>query len=178
MDAARGPAGSLAGRLWRSILAMTTDRPLEASAAVDAAPERVWELVTDITRMGEWSPQCTGGRWVGRHREAVVGAQFIGFNRRGLVWWATPNRVVAVEPNALFTFRTGVSGARWSFRIEPDGAGVRLVHRRELPARGRGPMSTVLTRLLFGGNRRFDAELAAGMQQTVDRLKAAAEVNS
>ncbi len=35
----------------------------EASVTIAAAPERVWALVTDITRMGEWSPESTGGRW-------------------------------------------------------------------------------------------------------------------
>ncbi|MQA13303.1 MAG: hypothetical protein GEV09_03775 [Pseudonocardiaceae bacterium] len=33
----------------------------EVTVQLAAAPERVWELVSDITRMGEWSPENTGG---------------------------------------------------------------------------------------------------------------------
>lgn len=149
--------------------------PLEASVHVQAAPEAVWRLVTDITRMGEWSPQCRGGRWIGHARGPVVGARFVGFNRQGWRWWATTNRVVAAEPVRLFAFRTEQNRARWVFRIDGDcAAGTTLVQRRELPT-GRSALSTAFIGLLLGGNRRFDSAVQAGMQRTLERIKAAAE---
>jgi len=53
------------------------------SVDVDAPPDAVWALVTDIERMGEWSPICRRCEWLGDHREATVGAPFKGTNR---VW--------------------------------------------------------------------------------------------
>ena len=155
---------------------MTAEPPLEASVHVDAAPDAVWRLVSDITRMGEWSPQCRGGRWLGRPNGPVVGARFVGFNRQGWKWWATTNKVVEAEPGRVFAFRTDQNRARWVFRLEPDGdgGGTTLVQRRELPD-GRSALSTGFVRAFLGGNDRFDGELRDGMRRTLERIKAVAE---
>jgi uncharacterized protein YndB with AHSA1/START domain len=153
---------------------MAEESRLEASVHVDAAPDDVWHLVTDITRMGEWSPQCRGGRWIGREHGPVVGARFVGINRQGWKWWATTNRVVQAEPGRLFAFRTEQNRARWVFRLEPDGDGTTLVQRRELPA-GRPVLSYGLVWALLGGHRRFDTGMQAGIRQTLERIKAVAE---
>ncbi|GAA1243006.1 hypothetical protein GCM10009609_03090 [Pseudonocardia aurantiaca] len=34
----------------------------EAETIIATTPEREWTLITDITRKGEWSPECRGGR--------------------------------------------------------------------------------------------------------------------
>ena len=52
---------------------------------IDAPPERVWDLVTAITRMGEWSPESTGGRWTRGATGPATGARFVGSNRNGWV---------------------------------------------------------------------------------------------
>jgi uncharacterized protein YndB with AHSA1/START domain len=154
----------------------TAEPPLEASVHVRAAPEAVWNLVADITRMGEWSPQCRGGRWLGRERGPMVGARFVGFNRQGWKWWPTTNLVVEAEPGRVFAFRTEQNRARWVFRLEPDGDGTVLVQRRELPT-GRSAFSHSAIRLMMGGNERFDADMQAGMQRTLERIKAVAEAS-
>lgn len=149
--------------------------PLEASVHVQAAPETVWRLVTDVTRMGEWSPQCRGARWIGRRRGPVVGARFVGFNRQGWKWWLTTNRVVEAEHGRVFAFRTEQNRARWVFRLDGDGnGGTTLVQRRELPA-GRSPVSTAFIGAFLGGNRSFDAGMQAGMRSTLERIRDAAE---
>lgn len=33
----------------------------EGSVLVAASPDRLWALITDITRTGEWSPENIGG---------------------------------------------------------------------------------------------------------------------
>lgn len=153
---------------------MTAEPTLEVSVHVQATPVAVWNLVTDIARMGEWSPQCRGGRWVGRERGPVVGARFVGFNRDGWKWWATTNKVVQVEPGRIFAFRTEQNRARWVFHLTPDGEGTLLVQRRELPT-GRSLLSTGLITTMLGGIREFDAQMQQGMRSTLERIKVVAE---
>ena len=35
----------------------------EASIEINASPEAVYDLVSDLPRMGEWSPENIGGEW-------------------------------------------------------------------------------------------------------------------
>ena len=37
---------------------MANRERIEGSIEIDAPPARVWEVVSDLRRMGEWSPQC------------------------------------------------------------------------------------------------------------------------
>ena len=32
---------------------------------IDAPAEKLWAMVSDVTRMGEWSPENVGGNWLG-----------------------------------------------------------------------------------------------------------------
>ncbi|HEY0640223.1 MAG TPA: SRPBCC family protein [Pseudonocardiaceae bacterium] len=145
---------------------------LQAEVHVRATPEAVWDLVSDIRRMGEWSPQCRGGVWLGRRRGP--GARFVGINRAGWRWWPTTNRVVASERGSVFAFRTEQNRAIWSFHLEADGGGTRLVQRRELPE-GRSELSRRLIKAAMGGNERFDAAMERGMRRTLERVRAVAE---
>jgi Polyketide cyclase / dehydrase and lipid transport len=61
----------------------------QAQERVDASPEVVYDLVTDVTRMGEWSPECVGCAWIDGANDPVPGARFRGRNRHGLARWST-----------------------------------------------------------------------------------------
>ena len=37
---------------------------VQVSAGIAADPEVVYDLISDITRMGEWSPETTSASWV------------------------------------------------------------------------------------------------------------------
>src|SRR4051812_42214236 len=76
----------------------------DASLRIAAPPETVYELVTDITRMGEWSPECIGCDWMDGHDGPVVGAQFHGHNRNGSNEWTTPNTIVVADAGREFTW--------------------------------------------------------------------------
>ena len=54
---------------------------------VSANPEKVWALITDLPRMGEWSPEATGGEWIEGAAAAAVGAQFKGTNKTATHNW-------------------------------------------------------------------------------------------
>ena len=82
-------------------------RSCQASVTVDAHVEQVWELVSDITRVGEWSGECRGCAWEGGDGDAPVrGARFRGHNRRGGFRWSRLNEVTDVEPPRRLVWRT------------------------------------------------------------------------
>ena len=153
---------------------MSADRELRAEAIVAAPPERVWELLTDLSRMPDWSPELVvmvplkaGG--------LRVGQWYLGINRRKAALWPTRSVVAVLEPGRTLAWDTRSSGARWIWEVEPDGTGgTRLVHRRPVPA-GVTLLSRVFAPLALGGSARHADELEAGMRQSVARLKAAAE---
>jgi hypothetical protein len=144
------------------------------SLHVDAPPERVYEIVTDIVQMGRLSPECVGGRWLGGATGPAVGARFKGRNKRGVARWSTTNEVVQADPGRAFGFKTLQSGYQWTYRMEPDATGT-LVTESRAPFRERPLVAKVFTQLLLGGEQGHEEELRAGMRQTLERVKAIAE---
>lgn len=102
-----------------------------AELTVDAPPDRVWALVSDITRAGEWSPEATGGRWRDGATGPSVGARFVGTNRHGPLRWSTHCRVTECEPGRRFTFVVAEGRTAWGWVLTPDGDGTRVVAWRE-----------------------------------------------
>ena len=97
------------------------------SIRVACSPEAVYDLVSDITRTGEWSPICQACWWEDERRG--VGAFFIGRNSTPARTWETRSQVVKAERGQEFAWRVGVEpawAARWGYRLAPDGDGTRL----------------------------------------------------
>ena len=93
------------------------------SADIAASPERVYELVSDITRMGEWSPECVRCTWTKGATGPVAGARFKAANkgRRGPAWFNTPVVTIA-EPGREFAFNRsgpGIGSYTWRTSSSP-----------------------------------------------------------
>lgn len=150
---------------------MNQPLPLSASVDIAASPESVWEVVADVTRMSEWSPECRKVVVLGSPKEGV-GTTLLGLNRRGWAMWPTTSKVVRYEPATAVAWKTRESGATWSYELAPSNGGTTLTGRRELPA------YTVGTRLmapLIGGAQGHDEELGDGIRTTLERIKAVVE---
>jgi hypothetical protein len=96
------------------------------SVRIAVAPEVAYAAVTDLTRMGEWSPVNRGGEWLDTAAGAVVGSMFRGRNRDGRDEWETIVTVFEAEPPRRFAFRVaplGEVGTTWHYEFEPDGDG-------------------------------------------------------
>ncbi|WP_219418086.1 SRPBCC family protein [Pseudonocardia nigra] len=148
----------------------------EVDVVIAAPPEQVWALVTDITRMGEWSPENRGGRWTAGATGSAVGARFVGVNAHGPIRWRTRCRVVECAPPSRFAFTVAESGMTWGWRLEPAGTGTRLVQWRERTGR-----STLLARLVVrtGVLGRAREELMVdGMRRTLAAVRATAEARA
>lgn len=149
----------------------------EATVVIAAPPERVWALVTDIARVGEWSPEAVAGEWLDGATVAAVGARFEGSNRRGKTRWSTTCEVVAADGRE-FAFATGSvakPGTLWRYRLEPAEDGTRLTESFEL-VKHLGFGSRLVTRMTTGvRDRRSDLE--DGVRTTLANLKRVAEAD-
>lgn len=148
--------------------------PDRASLRIAASPARLYEIVTDVTKMGRLSPECTGGRWLGGATGPAVGARFRGTNKRGWARWSTTNTVVVADPGKAFAFETDQSGVRWRYDFEPDGDATMVTESRAA-WRERPMIARLFARLLLGGIDEHDVELRDGMRATLERLKSVAE---
>lgn len=148
--------------------------PDEVSVVIDAPADRLYDLVSDVTKMGRLSPECTGGKWLGTADGPAVGARFRGRNRRGPVFWVTTNTVVAANRGSEFAFDTKESAARWRYRFEPEGDATKVTESREIVKR-RPLVAKVFSVLLLGGVKDHDDEMRAGMRASLERLKSIAE---
>lgn len=150
---------------------MNQPLPLSASVQIAASPESVWEVVADVTRMSEWSPECRKVVVLGSPKEGV-GTTLLGLNRRGWAMWPTTSKVVRFEPGKAVAWKTRESGATWSYELAPSDGGTTLTGRRELPAYALG---TRLMAPLIGGAQGHDEELGEGIRTTLERIKAVVE---
>ncbi|MBT0567012.1 SRPBCC family protein [Williamsia sp. CHRR-6] len=146
---------------------------LEASTDINAGPAQVWAIISDLKRMGEWSPQCRKVIVVGG--EVKQGARTINVNRRGLLTWPTTATVVTFAPEKAIAFRITENRTVWSYEITPTPTGVRLTERREAAGGKTTALSSFLVSKALGGNDSFEAELQEGMRETLVKIKAAAE---
>jgi ligand-binding SRPBCC domain-containing protein len=103
--------------------------PTAATLDINAPAEKVWALVSDLPRMGEWSPENAGGKWVKGATGPALGAVFRGRNRNGIRRWSTTVTVIACEPSKAFEFAV-TSGplevANWRYEFEGTEAGCRV----------------------------------------------------
>lgn len=153
---------------------MTEVLPLiEESIDIAAPPHRVWQVVADLGRMSEWSPQVV--KTIVRERPIRLGTGTLNINRRGPLVWPTRAKVVRFEPQQEIAFRIKDNFTIWSFALAPnDAGGTTLTQRREAPD-GTSGISSFFVDKLLGGQRGFQAELQQGMRQTLKRIKAAVE---
>lgn len=147
---------------------------LEATIEIGVPPAVVWGLLSDVTRMPEWSPQVTSTRLRAGFDEVAVGTEFTNRNILGELEWTTHATVVAFEPPTRLAFRVEENWVTWSFDLEPTATGTRLVQRRVAPD-GISDLSHDLTEGFMGGMDSFTEALRAGMAETLAALKAAAE---
>jgi hypothetical protein len=141
---------------------------------IASTPLSLYRLVSDVTRMGEWSPETTSCRWLGGATGPSVGARFKGSNRQGWRRWSTTCTVVDAEPGHRFTFEVN-SGplpiSRWSYEFNAVGEGCRVTETWT----DRRPGWIVPAGAVVMGIRNRDEHNRAGMRATLAALRRAKE---
>jgi uncharacterized protein YndB with AHSA1/START domain len=144
---------------------------IQAEIEINAPVSKVWNLVSDVSKMPQWSPQCRVMRALGPVRP---GTRTVNLNRRGMLFWPTTAVITEVVPERKFAFRIPLNTTVWSYELEPTATGTRLVETRHAE-NGVTAVSNAATNVALGGMETFERELLEGMQQTLARIKAAAE---
>ena len=150
---------------------------IEESIDIAAPSERLYDMVSDLSRMGEWSPENQGGKWVGGATGAVEGAKFKARNRIGWRRWSTVAHIVAANPPKEVAWESrsfGLKIALWRYQFEPNAAGGTMV--TESTEDRRGSIMNVLGPLVTGVRDR-SGENKKNMRATLEQLKAAAEAS-
>lgn len=170
---------SLAGRRAsaRSVKMGSYPRGMLGSVTVHfAAPAaRVWDLVSDVTRIGEFSPETFEAQWLDGATGPRAGARFRGHvrrNGRGPVYWTTCTVTVS-EPGREFAFAVNGPGEAivntWRYRLEPGEDGTDVTESFEVP--GTLPMRLYWS---VAGRARLRTNLT-GMRVTLEKMKAIVE---
>ena len=144
-----------------------------ASIVIRRPAAEVFDAITDITRMGEWSPECTSGRWVAPADGPSLGAKFEGDNAAvvgplTLKRWTTTSEVTELVPNELFEF-VAEGYTTWRYEItEMDGA-------TSVNESYSFPPYAGWQKVVYGSLLNRPNAMIKGMQRTLGRMKAGLE---
>jgi len=140
-----------------------------------APPDKIWDLVSDVTKIGRYSPETFEAEWLEGATGPAVGAKFRGHVKRngiGPIYWTTCT-VTTCEPGKEFAFGVGTSDKPlniWSYRLEPSGDGTDVTESFQLRESNVG-LRVYWT--LWGWSRgRVNRN---GMRTTLERIKAEVE---
>lgn len=106
------------------------------SIEIEATPEVVYGILTDLSRISELSPECYRAEWEGDATSAVKGAAFRGYNRNAGNEWDAGCVVVTAEPGREWAFEVPADDGRsttWRYTIEPTGSGSRVTESFDSP---------------------------------------------
>lgn len=111
-----------------------TELRQRSSIVIARTPENLYEMISDVARMGEWSPVCRACRW-DEGASARVGDWFTGRNEVDGRTWETHCQVVVAEPGKAFAFCVGGDRVRWGYELTVVDGGTEVTESWEfLPA--------------------------------------------
>lgn len=150
---------------------LTTDT---VERTIQATPEALYDIISDVTRMPELSPEIVRSTWVKGATGPVVGARFRAVNKVGIWWWLNWPVVITADPGREFTMsRTEplFGTLEWRYRFVPEGSGTRVIESYEVTR----PLTRAAYLLLRLGGQADRADvMRQGMTATLERLAAVA----
>lgn len=163
--------------MWQQVLSRSVTQVSE-SVEIHADPRQVYDAVSDVRRMGEWSPEATGAK-VDTSLPIRAGDRFRGTNRKGLIRWSTECTVIEAAPGEVFSFEVRVLGApmaRWRYRFSPlEGNRTRVTESWSDQRTGPiGFVARTVGGLVLGAPDRAERNRET-MRVTLDNLKSALE---
>jgi Polyketide cyclase / dehydrase and lipid transport len=144
-----------------------------ASTVIERPAADVFAAISDVTRMGEWSPECVAGRWVPPATGPAVDAIFEGDNVAAIgpvtvKKWTTSSKVTACEPGAVFEF-VAEGYTTWRYEMtESDGTTSVTESFSFAPYEG-------WQRFVYSTLLRRERNMVKGMEKTLARIKASLE---
>ncbi|MCI0441151.1 MAG: SRPBCC family protein [Chloroflexi bacterium] len=141
---------------------------------IEAPPEKVYALISDVTRMGEWSPECYRCVWLNGANGAAPGARFRGYNKSNWLRWSRLVEVRVADPGKEFAFTTltdfiNKDSTNWRYTFEPSNGGTLLTESYEVTRLPSLPIK------IIGFLSRRPHDMGPHMETTLSRIKSAAE---
>jgi uncharacterized protein YndB with AHSA1/START domain len=144
---------------------MTSTRTgtVQLSLDVPLTPAELWSRISDVSRYGDWSPECIASRWAPGSSRAQVGSRFIGVNRfaNGNVG-ETTCVITDYEPPASISWvvlddsgSTDSPGSIWSYELNNGRAGHTVLRHSFEQGTGGSFLVTVA-----GDHEAYDGRLA------------------
>lgn len=109
--------------------APTRDPDVSLSIEIDAPPEQVYRLISDLPNLPAWAAECVRCRWLGGATGPAEGVKFIGFNRNGVFRWFSVSQIRVAEPGKMFAWEVLGRLAWWEYILEPTPTGCRVTER-------------------------------------------------
>ena len=141
----------------------TNTRQHQESVTVQVSAETLYDLVSDVTRTGEWSPVCKSCWWDDKASAGQAGAWFTGRNEIPGRTWETRSQVVAAERGREFAWVVGGRFVRWGFTLSPADNGTTLTESWEFL-----PEGIAMFRDKYGDDA--DAQITERTQQALDGI--------
>ena len=151
----------------------------EESVDIDARPETVFDIVTDVRRTPEWSPVVAEASLregtAGDDGRPTVGSVIVGVNRKGDRTWTTESRVDVVERPSRFVWTVAGGVVTWGYRIDATDSGCSLTETWHVNDEG-----FAFFRDRYGDDAAAQLELRrddalSGIPATLDRIRRIAE---
>jgi Polyketide cyclase / dehydrase and lipid transport len=147
---------------------------IRVERTIHADADDLYDMISDLPRMGDWSPENTGGKWVNGAAGPVVGARFKGTNRSGWRRWRTDVVVTEAERPRVFSFDVTAGPfkvANWEYRFAQDGSSTTVV---ETWTDHRSLTMSRISSLVIGVRDRITHN-RVNMEATLEQLAGAAE---
>lgn len=150
---------------------LTTDH---VDLEVEADATALYDMVSDLPRIGEWSPECEKVVWEGEVDVPVAGTTFVGHNAVGpgrRIRYTRHGRVLTAERGREFAFITDEGGREstvWRYTFSPAGGRTRVTESYEVQ------WIPTWARILDVPTNRHK-QLVENMATTLERLRVAAE---
>ena len=148
------------------------DMHLEISKDIAASPESIYALVSDLSRMGEWSTENIGGEWT-NGEPGQVGSRFLGTNRIKTFEWSVPVAVTIADPGECFEFVAAPDDGpfvRWTYQIQASDHGCTLTEIWDVMALP--PSLAKMDEEALAGRK---AAVQGTIEATLEGVKASAE---
>jgi hypothetical protein len=140
------------------------------SIEIGASPEQVYNLLIDLGRVGDISPECREAEWLDGVTAPHAGARFEGRNKNGDLEWSTECRVLRAMPGEEWAFKANVASdtpTTWRYRLKRNGDGCSVTLAWDAPLLAKPGIEDVMP-----GR---DAQLAANAATSLANLKRLAE---
>jgi hypothetical protein len=151
----------------------------EVRLHIDAPAESLYDLVSDVVRTPQWSPEVISCSWLDGHTRATVGARFLARNKKRWFTWSNKPVVQTTDRGREFAFtRTERGGGtiRWYYRFTPSGTATTVEHGYQVIRPVPVALHVILRILL--GVRDLRGDLNQNMSTSLRRLADAATIRS